>query len=105
MTRKSAACLAVGLAAAYLALSLLALACLPDVVPVHSGHEAGHGHHHSAAHSPLCSWACQSTTENAFAAGPPDVGLQWLLLGMVLFSSAFRSPRSGHFTRSRAPPR
>jgi hypothetical protein len=91
-------------AVVYAGLVCLAATC-SLAFPV-SAHADGHGssHHHDAAHSPLCAWACQATSENGLvASAPTDVAES------AVFVSPERPPQSVSLASvsclpSRAPP-
>lgn len=91
---------ALGLALAYILLSLVAYACPTDV---HAAH-AHHGGQHKPVHSPACSWACQLSFSDAIhATGHPDAPML-LLIATGAVSFVWRPCTPIGLIRTRAPP-
>lgn len=88
----------------YIALACLAATC-SLVVPA-APHAEGHGspHHHAAAHSSLCAWACQATSDAGLIASAPADAVE-RVMSVVLGVSALPVPVAVvSLLRARAPP-
>jgi hypothetical protein len=101
--RRSLTPVAVVLVAVYLALGILASACLFG----QAASQPLEHHHHSgqAAHSTICLWACQANSDTSLLSMAPTP--QPLLLGLGLILFLFQLPPTPRLEllRSRAPPR
>ena len=88
----------------YVGLVCLAATC-SLALPV-SAHADGHesSHHHEAAHSSLCAWACQATSETGLVASAPADVAERVVLAPSNLSPQSVSVASVSFLRSRAPP-
>lgn len=88
----------------YIALACLAATCslvLP-AAPRAEGH--GSPHHHEAAHSSLCVWACQATSDAGLIASAPAEAVE-RVMSVALGVPALPVPLvAGSLLRTRAPP-
>lgn len=97
--------IALGIAGVYMTLALMAAGCLFAHAASADGHHQHSGQHSGAeSHSPLCSWACQATSD----VGPTSQavgGMVWAVQVHTAVSSplliAVRDQSSLH---ARAPP-
>lgn len=98
---KSLAGIALGIAGMYMTLVLMAAGCLFAHAASSDGH---HQHSGTESHSPLCSWACQATSDVgplAQAAG----GVVWAVQFHALSSAPLFIDVQHHASlHTRAPP-
>jgi hypothetical protein len=100
--RRWQAQLAAALSALYLALAVLAAACL--FTDTSAAHAAGHHHQKAASHSALCLWACQGspTVELPSATAPGQ--LVRVIAVLRVASESPIVPSAYESVQSRAPP-
>lgn len=91
-----------GIAVAYFALALLAVACMT----AHGGgHAESHDHSRQPIHSLLCVWACQAGTPDYLPVASSLPPTKLLALAVAILSSPLFLEPVFRQASSRAPPR